>query len=361
MGTTKHKPSRRKVIQGLLLAIITTGISAFIPGCGVGYVVRSAYFQAELLNSREPIDELRAQETFDAKELKALDRIKDVKAFGAEIGLKSTENYDTFAADWDKKIWNLSACKELTFEPKRWTFPVVGRIPYLGFFRREDADPWIQRLEAKGYETYIRTAGAYSTLGWFEDPVLPGMLKWNDYRLADTVLHELAHATVWIKGSVKFNESFASFVGEVGAFQYLEERFGKDSKLLKVAQQNHEDVQKWRALLRELYADLDAVFKDEALGDDAKRDAKAALFASLAERVDDAGFHKPERFQKAITRGTWNNARLVQYKTYNHNRDYFEALFEREGRDLLAFMRAVERHTKGQKDPFKAIRLAAQK
>ena len=88
----------------------------------------------------------------------------------------------------------------------------MGRVPYLGFFRRKDAEPWIRRLENQGYETYIRTAGAYSTLGWFEDPVLPGMLKWSDYRLADTVLHELAHATVWIKGSVKFNESFASFV-----------------------------------------------------------------------------------------------------------------------------------------------------
>ena len=359
MSPTNQKPARRRLFQGLMLAILTAGTSAFIPGCGVGYVVRSAYFPAELLNSREPIKDLRSQEIFDERELRALDRIKDVKAFGAEIGLKSTENYDTFAADWDKKIWNLSACEELAFEPKRWTFPVVGRVPYLGFFRREDAEPWIQRLEKQGYETYIRTAGAYSTLGWFEDPVLPGMLKWSDYRLADTVLHELAHATVWIKGSVKFNESFASFVGEVGAFQYLEARFGSESEMVIRARRDHEDVQRWRALLRDLYADLDRVFANNQLTDVEKRTAKEALFSSLPSRVIDADFHRPERFMKAVEKGPWNNARLVQYKTYNHNRDYFEALFEREGRNLLAFMGRVETLTKGQRDPFKAIAAGA--
>ena len=342
-----------------MAAILAGGLSAFIPGCGVGYVVRSAYFQAELLNSREPIDQLRAEDAFNEAEIRALDRIRDVKAFGAEIGLKATDNYDTLAADWDKTIWNLSACEELAFEPKRWTFPVVGRVPYLGFFRRKDAEPWIRRLENQGYETYIRTAGAYSTLGWFEDPVLPGMLKWSDYRLADTVLHELAHATVWIKGSVKFNESFASFVGEIGAFQYLEARFGSDSEVLRKARENHDDVQRWRDLLRGLYADLDAVFQDANLNDDQKRAAKDEIFSSLHARVSHASFHNPPRFLKAVEKGTWNNARLVQYKTYNHNRDYFEALYEREGRDLLAFMARVEAVTEGQKDPFLAIKIAA--
>lgn len=335
--------------------------SATIPGCGVAYVVRSAYFQAELLHSREPIADLRERQFFNETELKALDRINDVKAFGAEIGLEATENYGTYAMDWDRTIWNLSACEELAFTPRRWTFPIVGRVPYLGFFRREDAEPWIQRLEADGYETYLRTAGAYSTLGWFRDPVLPSMMKWNDYRLADTVLHELAHATVWIKGSVKFNESFASFVGEVGAFQYLSNRFGPESEQLRRAREDHEDVVTWRAVLRALYIDLDAVFRDESLSDSAKRSAKAVLFASLPDRVEAAGFHRPERFLRAARDGKWNNARLVQFKTYNHNRDHFEALFKRENDDLLAFMRAVQVATRDHDDPFQALRDAAKK
>jgi len=360
MRTTNSKPLRSFFFRGLigLFGLIT--LSAFFPGCSVGYVVRSAYFQAELLGKREPIEELRTADHFQPKELSALDRIHDVKEYGAEIGLKATDNYETFANNWDRKIWNLSACEELAFKPKRWTFPVVGRIPYLGFFRREDADPWIKRLEKKGYETYIRTAGAYSTLGWFKDPVLPGMLKWNDYRLADTVLHELAHATLWIKGSVKFNESFANFVGEVAAFQYLEHRFGPDSETVKKARGNHADLQKWRAVLRQLYQELQSVYENDSLSDIEKRNRKSALFSSLPEKVDMAGFNSPDRFKRAIEKGTWNNARMVQYKTYNHNRDYFRSLYDRDGGDLLTFMKSIEQITKGQKDPFKALKAAAE-
>ena len=360
MTTTNSKPFKTYFFRGFLTLLAFTIFSAVFPGCSVGYVVRSAYFQAELLGKREPIEKLRAAQHFNPDELRALDRIRDVKQFGAEIGLKATENYDTFATNWNRKIWNISACEELAFEPKRWTFPVVGKIPYLGFFRRQDADPWIRRLEKKGYETYIRTAGAYSTLGWFKDPVLPGMLKWNDYRLADTVLHELAHATLWIKGSVKFNESFANFVGEVAAFQYLEDRFGPNSEAVNKAKSRHEDIKKWRTVLRELYQDLQSVYKNDALTQEQKREQKAALFGSLPARVAKAQLQKPDRFNKAITKGTWNNARMVQYKTYNHNRDYFRAIYEKEGQDLLRFMTAIEGITKGKTDPFKALKKEAE-
>ena len=359
MSETNTKPRTRLFIRGLIGLGIVLLVSTLPAGCGVGYVMKSAYFQAELLNSREAIDELRAQDQFNTKELEALDRIADVKQYGAEIGLKATDNYDTLAADWDRKIWNLSACRELSFESKRWTFPIVGRVPYLGFFRREDAQRWITSLESDGYETYIRTAGAYSTLGWFKDPVLPGMLKWNTYRLADTVLHELAHATIWIKGSVKFNESFASFVGEVAAFDYLEARYGADSEILSRARADHADLSRWREVLRGLYRDLDHVYSNASLNEESKRTQRSELYASLTERVQQAGFDRPERFMKAVDRGPWNNARLAQYKTYNHKRDWFRAIYEREGKDLLAFMLAIEGITKGQRDPFKSLEAAA--
>jgi predicted aminopeptidase len=359
MRTTNSKLIGRYFFRGIIGLFTLTLLSTVFPGCSVGYVLKSAYFQAELLGKREPIQDLRSQDQFNEDELRALDRIRDVKHYGAEIGLKATDNYDTFAADWDRKIWNLSACEELEFKPKKWTFPIVGKIPYLGFFRRQDADPWIKRLENKGYETYIRTAGAYSTLGWFKDPVLPGMLKWNDYRLADTVLHELAHATIWIKGSVKFNESFANFVGEVAAFEYLDNRFGPTSTQMLNALKNFEDLQKWRALLRDLYQDLDTVYSNQTLNDSEKRRQKEALFASMTERVVMAQFQNPDRFHRAVAKGTWNNARMIQYKTYNHNRDYFRAIYEQENRDLLRFMRAIETITDGQKDPFQALKEAA--
>jgi predicted aminopeptidase len=359
MDATNIKPRARLFIRGIVGLILIVGATLSPLGCGVGYVMRSAYFQAELLNAREPIEKLKAEQHFSPRDLAALDRIADVKRYGAEIGLKATDNYDTVAAGWDRKIWNLSASRPLAFEAKKWTFPIVGRIPYLGFFRKQDADPWIRRLEADGYETYIRTAGAYSTLGWFKDPVLPGMLKWNDYRLADTVLHELAHATLWIKGSVKFNESFASFVGEVAAFEYLLTRLGPDSPVLMRAREDRADLKRWRAVLRELYRDLDTVYKDTTKSPEEKYRLRKAHFDALSARVADAGLLHSKRFQRAAETGVWNNARLIQYKTYNHKRDWFRAIYEREGSSLLAFMVAIDGITKGQKDPFKALEAAA--
>ena len=127
------------------------------------------------------------------------------------------------------------------------------------------------------------------------------------------------------------------------------------------AVKNFEDLQKWRALLRELYQDLEAVYSNEKLNDSEKRRQKEALFASMSERVVVAQFQNPDRFQRAVEKGTWNNARMVQYKTYNHNRDYFRAVYEQEDRDLLRFMRAIETITDGQNDPFKALKAAALK
>jgi predicted aminopeptidase len=354
-----HNPKRRLAGRVLLGALTTLLISAFIPGCGVGYVVRSAYFQAELLRSRTPVEEVRATQDLSEKHLAALDRIADVKAYGAEIGLKATENYETIAVDWNRTIWNMSACPSLSFQPVTWRFPVVGKVPYLGFFRQQDADKWVERMKGEGHEVYLRTAGAYSTLGWFRDPILPGMLEWKDQRLADTVLHELAHATLWVPGSVKFNESFANFIGETASFRYLSKRFGEEHEIYTNATSFQRDLAVWREILRGLYQDLDAVYSDPDRSDEDKMTARASLYASLTQRVESADLTQRDRFIEAVRKGPWNNARLVQYRTYNHKREWFQAVLDKEGGDILRFIAAIEHITDGADNPFSALEAAA--
>ena len=109
---------------------------------------------------------------------------------------------------WDHTIYNVTGSAPLAFEPVVFWFPVVGSFPYLGFFDRDQARAHASGLRRQGKDVWVRTAGAYSTLGWFEDPILPHMLDWDEYSLAGTLLHELAHATLWVPGSVQFNESF---------------------------------------------------------------------------------------------------------------------------------------------------------
>jgi len=360
MQLTRIQSRTRWTFRLVLVTIATLCCSAFIPGCGVGYVVRSAYFQAELLHSREPVEQAKARRAFSDKQLASFDRIADVKSFGKQIGLKATHNYESYAGDWDRTIWNLTACPELSFSPVTWRFPIVGKVPYLGFFRRSDADAWARRLEKDGNEIYLRKAGAYSTLGWFRDPILPGMLEWNEYQLANTVLHELAHATLWIEGSVKFNESFANFVGRVAAIAYIEDRFGPDSVLLVRTQANLEDIARWRVLLRSLYEDLDRVYKDDSLSDAEKRSRRADLYGSLSKRVQETGFNHSDRFRRAVEKGPWNNARLSQYRTYNHRIEQFEIVLNTTDGDLLKFIELIDSITTGSEKPFTALKEAAQ-
>lgn len=205
----------------------------------------------------------------------------------------------------------------------------------------------------------MRTAGAYSTLGYFKDPILVPMLSWSELWLADTVLHELAHATVWIRGSVRFNESFASFVGETAALSYLEARYGPHSDQVAAARQEIADYRRWRRLQYALYLELDALYADPRLSDADKLARKAQVFDSLDARISAGEFHDPDRFVRAVENGTWNNARLVLFRTYNSNRDWFKAIYEECGRDLLVFMGRIEEITRDADDPYIALEAAA--
>ena len=343
-------------LSTLALAVV---LSLVIPGCRAGYVIRSAWFQGELLASRVPFDEARARPDLDPKVRAGLDLVDDIKAYGQEIGLKPTKAYTSIALDWDRKMWNISACPPLSFQPKTWWFPVVGRVPYLGFFRPEDVDRTRARLEAEGYEVYQRKIGTYSTLGWFADPLLPGMIDDNAYEMARLVLHELAHATVWIPGSVAFNESFASFVGDEAATRYIVAREGPDAPELAQALRDEQDMFLWRRLQRDLYERLQAVYTDDALSRDEKLARKAQIYAAFPDTVRAAPFQDGDWAVKAATNGTWNNARLMQFRTYNERRSAFEVLFEANQGNLLAFMEEVRRVTSEGDDPFEALEQAA--
>lgn len=347
---------KRRTKQILGIGGLLAGL-CFIPGCKVGYLISSGYYQAELLHSREPVDQLREQELLSAAQLQRLDLIADVKAYGAEIGLSATDNYETIAWQWQRTIWNVTGCDPLAFEPKTWWFPIVGRFPYLGYFREQDARELEAELLEEGLDTYVRTAGAYSTLGWFKDPILPDMLAWEDYRLADTVLHELAHATLWVPGSVQFNESYANFVGEVAAMRYLQDRRGHHDPALLEAIQRKQDRVVFRGILHQTYAELDALYQDPDLNDGDKLDQKAQILGpGLLAKVEAAPLNRKQAYLDFVAKDEWNNARLVQFKTYNTDEAVFAALLDEKDGDLLAFIQAVEELTEGADDPALALR-----
>lgn len=332
------------------------GLSALLPGCRVGYVLRSGWFQAELLASRVPVERLEARGALTDEQAGALATVSEVKAWGRSIGLAATDSYESVAWGWDRTIWNLTGCDPVSFTPATWWFPIVGRVPYLGFFTEEEARAEQAALDALGMDTWLRTAGAYSTLGWFRDPILPGMLAWDERSLANTILHEMVHATVWIPGSVGFNESFASFVGDEAGLRYLVQRHGPDSPIVGDARRRDRDRVLWVALQQGLYEDLEAVYANPTLTDEEKLAAKAVLVAEVPARARAAGFEDPAPYLRAADLGPWNNARLAQFRTYNDGKALFQALLDAEHGDLLAFLERVRATVAGHEEPFEALR-----
>ncbi len=322
------------------------------------YLLQQGYYQAELLAGRQPIEKAIEKGYFDDKQVEKLRLIPKIKDYGKSIGLAATHNYDTINPKWKRTIWNVSACDPVSFTPKTWWFPIVGRMPYLGYFEEKDARKRAKALAEDGSDVYVRTAGAYSTLGWFKDPVLLNMLNWSEHSLADTILHELAHATLWIPGSVQFNESFANFVGEEAAMRYMVATYGEDGTPVVEVRQRLEDSAKFRDMLHGVYKELDGIYSDTELDKFDKLVRKHAILASLPTRTAGLGLNRQDAYLKSIREGEWNNARLMQFRTYNRSRTWFRALLDQENGDLLAFIHRIDEITKDADDPYRALALA---
>jgi len=324
-------PRRSLPLLAPLLAAVT------LPACQIAYVARSAAFQAELLASREPVERALGRGDLDPERARKLALVPRIKAYGERIGLAPTRSYEAIASRWERTLVNLSACGPLTLEPHTWWFPVVGRVPYLGFFRERDARRWEARLAARDLDVWTRPVGAYSTLGWFRDPVLPGMLGWEEHRLAEVVLHEMAHATLWVPGAAGFNETYAMVVGEEASRRWISAEYGAASREVLALDRDRHDALLWRTLLDRLHADLAAIYAANDRPPEERLALKAARFAALAGDVEGAGFADPGRYLRAVREQRWNNARVAQARTYDENRALLETLLARRGGDIRAF------------------------
>lgn len=347
-------PRRRLAKLGLALAG-TLLLWTAKPGSMPRYLGAAAQAQAQMLWLRQPIDEVLARGELSEAHAERLGQVDRIKGFGAKIGLAHTDNYSRISLGWDHTIYNVTGSEPLAFEPVVFWFPVVGSFPYLGFFDRDQASAHASGLQRQGKDVWVRTAGAYSTLGWFEDPILPHMLDWDEYSLAGTLLHELAHATLWVPGSVQFNESFANFVGDEAAMAYLIDTYGEDHELVAEARARVVDRERWREVMHGVYSDLEAVYADSQLSDSEKRRAKREIFGAVPLRLAKADLRRPERWIAWSRRTTWNNSRMLQFRTYNNSLASFRALWESNDEDLGRFLDAIREVGEQGGDPYEAL------
>jgi predicted aminopeptidase len=307
-------------------------LAPLLSGCfTMGYLAQAGAGQLHLLTAAKPLSTALRNPKIDPHVKHVLQWVPDMKAFGEWQGLKPTENYVRYTQlDRDAAVYVVQACPPLELKPKLWSFPIVGTVPYLGFFAVKDAKDYAGTLAKEGLDVDVRGASAYSTLGWFKDPVLSTMIGEGDGavgELANTVLHESTHATLYVKGQSAFDESLASFVGDRLAREWLARRFGEGAKELKAYDA---DQALWKERVQRLhraYTELDAVYRS-ARSDDEKRAQKAELLDALKAELH--------------ARRSFNNASLAGYRTYDTGGPAFEKLFDLCERDFPRFLKAVK-------------------
>lgn len=310
----------------------------------VRFYSQAIHGQAQILRKARPIPKVMEDNGVSARVKQKLGVVEDARCFaGAQLELPANYEYTRYTDLGRRYVsWVLFAAPEFSVEAKTWWYPFVGSLKYRGYFSEKAAREEAEAIKAQGFEVYVGGVEAYSTLGYFHDPVLNTFLRRTDAELAEVIFHELTHVKLFLPGDSDFNEAFATANAEAGVRRWLAAK-GDRAGLNRYDTSLTKDREIVRLLLgtrerlRQLYArkDLPAL---------AMRERKAAMLANLqtayqqirerhpGESVYDRAFAKP-----------WNNARLNTVATYYDLVPGFERLLEREHGDLHAFYAAVEK------------------
>jgi len=254
-----------------------------------------------------------------------------------------SKNYTRYVElDRDYLAAVVSASARDTFRRHEWSYPVVGTMPYKGFFDVEDARKERERLEKKDLDVWIRGVDAFSTLGWFTDPLYSYMRNYSPARLADLIIHESLHATIFIKGQVQFNEELAEFVGTQGARLYIISRYGEDSDQYREIFTSEEDSQTFVAFIQGLAAELEVLYSSNVSREE-KLSEKERIIAEAQERFEreyDDLFSNDN--YRGFSQMSINNAYIELFRLYYAQDNFFADLYERAGSDLPAFIAAAK-------------------
>lgn len=325
----------------VLIAIVSLGSALW--GCAeLAYYRQAAAGQWRLLQARRLVADVLADPATPPELRRRLAITQDLRQFAStELALPDNGSYRLYA-DLQRPyvVKTVFAAPELALEPRRWCFVFIGCLSYRGYFDAEAAQRLADELRAVGDDVYVADVPAYSTLGWFDDPLLNTFVHWPTARLAELMFHELAHQRLYIAGDTAFNEAFATAVGRLGAALWLAQR-GAAQEREEYATDNRrrQQFQQLVAASREALAALYVSNQSDA----EKRTGKQRILAQLRERYQ----HLKQSWGGYAGYDRWfsqdlNNAKLAGNSTYHRLAPAFEALFEREGRNFAAFYQAVE-------------------
>lgn len=312
----------------------------------ISYYGQAVAGQLYILAHREEIEHLIDNERVDEETREKLNRILEIRAFAeAELGLPVRDSFSTYV---DLKrpyvVWNVFATPEFSMKPVNWCYPIAGCVSYRGYFNEGSAQKFARTLQGNGYDVHTGGVAAYSTLGWFSDPLLNTVLRREDHQLASLIFHELAHQVVYVKGDTEFNESFATAVEQEGLRRWLAKTGRSDEegqRILDSIQEAQAMREDFVQLVQDTVRDLQRLYRSD-LDPEEKRAGKERLFAEMKDDYRD--FKK--RWKNHAGYDAWfrdglNNAKLSTVATYFAHVPAFQAMLAEEGGDLQAFYRRV--------------------
>jgi len=319
-GMKKKQKFMRFLFADFFLAItLSVGV---LYGDVLGYLVKQASGQARVILKAESRESYLAKPETPPEHRQKLELVDEIRRFAFDsLGLKPNKSYlKVYDQKGQPLLWVITASKKYALEPKTWKFPITGTVTYKGFFDKDDAGKEQQFLEAQGYETRIREVNAWSTLGYLPDPILSEMLNGSVGDLANVIIHELSHGTVFISGDVEESENLASFIGDVGAGIFLEKKFGTQSPELFEYKTADEDYRKLAVHLLSGASVLDSLYTSDsfsALVPAEKDSVKTGYIRKIMGDMDTLSFSVPGRYGKLRNGKLPNNAFFIEFRQYN--------------------------------------------
>ena len=314
---------RTTLIIYLLLLISITSCSPF-------FLIRATYEESKILLAREPISELIESDKVSSEEKRKLNLVLEAREFAKSLGLRPKDSFTLYSkVNRTPLAWVFMASQADSFTLKTWWFPFVGSVPYKGYFSKEDALNAAKSAEQDGWETWVRGTDAFSTLGWFNDPVLSTTLSRDKFTIVNTVIHEIFHSSIWAKNHVDFNESAANFVGIYGMLDFFKAKYLKCSPKGATCTNKLEDFKTTEKLIKRevnLAKAVNQMYDKllELYSKDIPKEDKLAQRKSIFEK-----YSKPlkNKYPNLKVLTTTNNAELMQLKIYLSDFDLFKKVY----------------------------------
>ncbi|MFC1495627.1 aminopeptidase [Thermodesulfobacteriota bacterium] len=317
----------------------------FCSGCGAAYIFQAASGQFSLLNNSIKIEKALKTDSLDDGIKLKLQLVSEIKKFGEErLGLRKTDSYEkVYLKSGRSPIYVLSACPKDSLKRKTWWFPIVGNMPYLGFFDQKKAEKKKNKLKNEDMDVIMRTAGAYSTLGWFDDPVTLNLLAGSTVDLVETILHEMTHTTLYIKGNGEFNEGLANLVGKIGAISFFRNKYGTAHPFTFEAENNLFDELLFSGYINSLIDDLIEIYSSDLSYQHKIRQREEIFRAYHEKHSKSKGEYKTERFKYFGTHD-FNNAYILSIALYRREFPKFYKMLEENNNSVRSLLKNLKRN-----------------